>query len=168
MPTRVLSASQFSKGGGRCGQRSREILSCRLYVFFDRLGKMWHCSGVTCANRSMENTTCVRSLAHCQTLASCFDATDPRLIEHSLHEHAEGQLAARACGRRRRGNHQASAGKSQGQMSAWAANACSPVPPLQEYYADYWALDRYLVSLELEQNAACLMPQSWESQVRVV
>lgn len=36
----------------------------------------------------------------------------------------------------------------------------------QEYYIDYWALDRYLVSLELDNNAACLMPQSWESTVR--
>jgi hypothetical protein len=36
----------------------------------------------------------------------------------------------------------------------------------QEYYADYWALDSALVSLELENNVACFMPQTWESQVR--
>ena len=35
----------------------------------------------------------------------------------------------------------------------------------QEYYADYWALDGALVSLELENNVACFMPQTWESQV---
>ena len=37
----------------------------------------------------------------------------------------------------------------------------------QEYYADYWALDSALVSLELENNVACFMPQTWESQVRL-
>ena len=36
----------------------------------------------------------------------------------------------------------------------------------QEYYADYWALDGALVSLELENNVACFMPQTWESPVR--
>ena len=38
----------------------------------------------------------------------------------------------------------------------------------QEYYADYWALDSALVSLELENNVACFMPQTWESQVRLL
>jgi hypothetical protein len=36
----------------------------------------------------------------------------------------------------------------------------------QEYYADYWALDGALVSLELENNVACFMPQTWEAPVR--
>ena len=39
-------------------------------------------------------------------------------------------------------------------------------PAVQEFYADYWALDNALVSLELENNVACFMPQTWESQVR--
>jgi hypothetical protein len=37
----------------------------------------------------------------------------------------------------------------------------------QEYYADYWALDNSLVSLELgASNVCCFMPQTWESQAR--
>ena len=37
----------------------------------------------------------------------------------------------------------------------------------QEFYADYWALDTALVSLELEaSNVACFQPQTWESQAR--
>jgi len=38
----------------------------------------------------------------------------------------------------------------------------------QEYFADYWALDSMLVSLELENHAACFAPsKSWESQARL-
>ena len=38
----------------------------------------------------------------------------------------------------------------------------------QEFYADYWALDTALVSLELEaSNVACFQPQTWESQARL-
>lgn len=45
-------------------------------------------------------------------------------------------------------------------------HADAPGGCAQEYYVDYWALDKTLVSLELEHNACCFLPQSWESQAR--
>lgn len=36
---------------------------------------------------------------------------------------------------------------------------------LQEYFADYLALDSMFFSLHIENHTRCFMPQTWESQV---
>jgi hypothetical protein len=54
------------------------------------------------------------------------------------------------------------ASRGDDTLAGWTESA-----PRQEYYADYFALDNALVSLEIENNALCFMPQTWESQVGV-
>ena len=55
----------------------------------------------------------------------------------------------------------------QVQVSRLTAFQCRVLTRQQEYYADYWALDSSLVSLEVEHNASCFMPsKTWEVQVR--
>jgi vacuolar protein sorting-associated protein 45 len=52
----------------------------------------------------------------------------------------------------------------QVQVCAKSSLQC-PADVAQEYFADYWALESSLVSLELENNSSCFMPsKTWESQ----